>query len=574
MNSTEELRARCADLEARLAEAEDTLRAIRQNEVDALVISGPKGERVFTLQGADHAYRILVEQMSEGTITLDREGLILYSNQRFADMLQEPLDGVLGSNVTRFLSPESRTLLQAMLEASSASDPRGELAVVTPKGASVPVFVAMNRLEGPSEHRCAVVTDLTEQRRSQMILQEERLSRLILEQAAEAIVVIDPTGTVVRASEAAHRLAGRNVLLQSFDAMFPLRVERFSPPTADPNSAEESAGAHTNGRHSLRSQEDQRIDAAFLLSAAREGESFGGLEVSLPRLRQTRAALLLTIGALRQSDGELIGCVVTLADITQRKAAEDALAFQARQLESSNNDLRQFAYSASHDLKEPLRVISLYSELAWNRLAAQMDREAHGLFEQVIAAVGRMEALLRDLLAYTEAAEDISQPSTTIYAGEALNKALSALQPMIVEQSAQISSTDLPLLRMHEVHLVQLFQNLVSNALKYRSESIPVVRIAAERDREMWKFSVGDNGIGIAPDYQKQIFGLFKRLHSRGKYGGSGIGLAICQRIVERYGGRIWVESGSGAGSTFFFTVPAAGAAEIPAEEAAASEAR
>lgn len=254
----------------------------------------------------------------------------------------------------------------------------------------------------------------------------------------------------------------------------------------------------------------------------------------------------------------MIGCVVTLVDISERKAAEVELARQASLLELSNRDLRDFAYSASHDLREPLRVISLYSQLVAERIGDQADGETTKLFGEVLTAANRMGVLLRDLLSYVNAAEDVAHRSMTADARQALDKATAGLQAMIAEQDARIQAGELPRLRMHEVHLVQLFQNLISNALKYRGDAAPEVRILAKPEQGMWRFSVADNGIGIAEDYRTQIFGLFKRLHGSATYSGSGIGLAICQRIVQRYGGKIWVESEPGEGSTFIFTVPAA----------------
>jgi PAS domain S-box-containing protein len=532
MPASDQFRERIAELEARLEVAEDTLRAIQHGEVDAVVVACPDGDQIFTLQGADHPYRVLVEQMHEGTLTLDRDGLILYSNQQFADLVQAPLESIVGNKIERFLPAESRQMFGALLQTGASSHGRCELTLTTARGNSVPVFAAVSRLDGArSDYLCAIVTDLTEQKRNEAIVQEASLSRLILEQAAEAIVVIDCDGKILRASDAAHRLAGRNVLLQPFDEAFPLKLEA---PAAE------------------------RVDVMSLLAAVRKQSSWEGTEVRLSRTGRPAAALLMSAGGLRTPGGGLIGCVVTLADITERKAAEDALAQQARELERSNYDLRQFAHSASHDLREPLRVISLYTQLVAESLKKSPDEEARRWFDQVIAATHRGMNLLNDLLSYMESAEDVAEPPTETDARLALEKALEGLQDLVLEQGASIDIGDLPRLRVREVHLVQVFQNLVSNALKYRGEHPVKVCIAAEPEQGMWKLSVADNGIGIASRYQSQVFGLFKRLHPAGKYSGSGIGLAICQRIVERYGGRIWVDSRLGAGSTFFFTAPAA----------------
>ncbi len=531
MPATNDLNGYIAELEARLETAEETLRAIRNGDVDALVVAGPDGDRIYALDGAEHSYRVLVEHMREGTLTLDRDGLILYCNQQFADLVQAPLETVIGRPIHIFLTKESDRLLRALLGTAGAAHRRAELNLISATG-EVPAVVSISNLNG--SHLCAVVTDLTEQKRNEAMSKEGRLSRLILEQAAEAIVVIDRDGIVSRASEAAHRLAGRNVLLQGFGEMFALHP-------VDASCAELLGGT---------------VDVDRLLATVQENASLMAVEVTLARGAQAPVSLLLSAGALRGSEGDLIGCVVTLVDISARKASEVALARQAALLELSNRDLRDFAYSASHDLREPLRVISLYSQLVAERMAGQADGETTKLFDEVLTAANRMGLLLRDLLSYVNAAEDVSHHAMTADARQALDKAIAGLRALIAEQDARIVVGELPQLRMHEVHLVQLFQNLISNALKYRSEAPPEVRIQAERDRDMWKFSVTDNGIGIARDYRTHIFGLFKRLHAPASYSGSGIGLAICHRIVQRYGGRIWVESEPGAGSTFLFTVP------------------
>jgi PAS domain S-box-containing protein len=524
IDSTEHLTARIAALEAELASAQEVLEAIRQGEVDAVVVRGSAGDQVFTLEGADHPYRVLVEQMREGTLTLHEGGLIVYSNQRFADMVQAPLDAVIGSRITAFLDPEDHSLFAGLIEGSAGS--RGEIALRTARGAHVPAYMSLNRLDlGGTPYMTAVVTDLTEQRRNEAIVKEEQLSRRILQQAGEAIVVVDTNGTILRASDAAHVLAGRNVLLQPFDAVFSLMGRAGGP---------------------LRSD--------FLFSSARRGHFLRGVEVSLPR-QDSVSALLLSMGALHNADGELSGCVVTLTDITQRKEDEEALARQAQQLERSNNDLRQFAYSASHDLREPLRVVSLYSQLADEKLREKPE-EASPFLRQVVRAAQRMETLLRDLLSYVQVGEGLQHSATAVDSMAALERAMAGLQASVVENDAEITFEPLPPVWMHEVHLEQLFQNLISNGLKYRRDVRPAIRISAQRDGGMWRISVADNGIGVPQEYQRQIFGLFNRLHGKDKYSGSGIGLAICQRIVERYGGRIWVESQVGEGSTFHFTVP------------------
>jgi light-regulated signal transduction histidine kinase (bacteriophytochrome) len=245
-----------------------------------------------------------------------------------------------------------------------------------------------------------------------------------------------------------------------------------------------------------------------------------------------------------------------LTDITERKRAEEALASQADELSRSNSDLRQFAYSASHDLREPLHQIIVFNELLQARYQNDSADEARLLSQHAVESAHRMEGLLNDLLAYTKATDAPQGAAARTDANAVVRATLATFEAKIGESGAQVNCEPLPVLAVHEVHLTQLFQNLIGNALKYRSQSAPQIRISAEYMDAMWTLAVADNGIGIDPAYQRQVFGLFQRLHGGSEYSGSGIGLAICQKIVQRYGGRIWVESQVGRGSRFMFTLP------------------
>ncbi|MDQ2840940.1 MAG: ATP-binding protein, partial [Acidobacteriota bacterium] len=222
-----------------------------------------------------------------------------------------------------------------------------------------------------------------------------------------------------------------------------------------------------------------------------------------------------------------------------------------------NADLEQFAYSASHDLQEPIRNIAVYSDLLIRRYGDLLDGKGQEFLHFVNGGAKRMELLVRDLLAYTRAASISDEAPEPVDADGPLDGALLNLAEAIRQSEAQIIRNSLPAVRMQETHLQQLFQNLIGNAIKYRRGERPEISISARGEDSQWTFALEDNGIGIGPQYQEQIFGIFKRLHGSGEYTGTGIGLAICQRIVERYRGRIWVESELGKGSTFFFTIPA-----------------
>jgi PAS domain S-box-containing protein len=253
--------------------------------------------------------------------------------------------------------------------------------------------------------------------------------------------------------------------------------------------------------------------------------------------------------AVRDAAGNVVKWFGTCTDIDDQKRVED-------ELRRVNQDLEQFAYSASHDLQEPLRGVKIYTELLTKRYGDKLDGQAQEFLNYVAGNASRMEMLIRDLLAYTQVTK-LEARDQPVDANEALAEVLTNLQGAIRENGAQVTADPLPQIAVHDTHLKQLFQNLIGNAIKYRrQERSPAVQVSAARQNGHWVFCVSDNGIGIEPQYRERIFGLFKRLHSGEKYAGTGIGLAICQRIVERYHGRIWVESEPGQGSAFLFTLP------------------
>jgi PAS domain S-box-containing protein len=280
----------------------------------------------------------------------------------------------------------------------------------------------------------------------------------------------------------------------------------------------------------------------------------------------------IVLSPLQTEDGLLVTSAIR--DVTERKRKdleirelnsklEQRVAERTRDLlksnealRQSNDDLNQFAYAASHDLQEPLRMVALYSEMLEQRYRDKLGEDADQFIGFIIDGAHRMEMLLKDLLAYSQAGS-LEGPTESIDCQQVIEKVRFNLQTAIAENHAEISTRNLPVVEAHEIRLIQLFQNLVSNAIKYRSQEPPRICLSAERREGNWVFCVEDNGIGIRPEYAQQVFGIFKRLHGHA-YPGTGIGLAICQRIVERYGGRIWLESNPGVGSRFYFTLPAA----------------
>jgi light-regulated signal transduction histidine kinase (bacteriophytochrome) len=236
-------------------------------------------------------------------------------------------------------------------------------------------------------------------------------------------------------------------------------------------------------------------------------------------------------------------------DITDRKRAEDALR-------RANEELEQFAFAASHDLKEPLRMVSMYMQLLSRRYAGVLDDTGQEFIKFARDGAARMQQLIDSLLEYSHIATVRIDAIGAISADQVLKNALKNLEPAVIETGARITHDPLPEVTADEIHLSQVLQNLLSNALKYRSNAVPEIHVSARPGSGEWIFSVRDNGVGIEPQHYDKIFRVFQRLHGR-EYPGVGVGLATCRRIVERYGGRIWVDSTPGMGSTFLFTMPA-----------------
>ena len=359
--------------------------------------------------------------------------------------------------------------------------------------------------------------DLIERKRG-----EEGRSQLsaIVEASGDAIYVYDFDGKILTWNRAAEELYGFGA-----EEIIGRSAETIVPP-------------------------DRRAELREIINTAGNAANIvRNLETTRMRRDGSVFPALLTISPIRDESGKAVALSVIARDITERKRAEN-------ELRRANQDLEQFAYSASHDLQEPLRTIKIYSELLADRLGTAVEGETAEFLDFLQSAATRMELLVRDLLAYTQVTR-LDAPLEETDANETLAETLANLGGAIAESGATVTHDKLPVLRAHGTHLRQLFQNLIGNAIKYRSEDrTPTVHIGAERQDGYWVFTVRDNGIGIQPEFKEQIFGLFSRLHNADRYAGTGIGLAICQRIVERYHGRIWVESEPGRGSEFRFTLP------------------
>ena len=382
-----------------------------------------------------------------------------------------------------------------------------------------------NQLEEQAEELTQSLNSLEEEVTERQ-MSEERL-RLLIDGAKDyAIVMLEVDGSVSSWNDGATRLKGwgeQEALGRHFSLFYP----------------EESVAAGVPQRELELAASGGRI--------AEEGW----------RMRKDGSRFLaeVIITAIRDDSGKLRGYSKITRDITERKLAEEQIQLTLAELERSNKELEQFAYVASHDLQEPLRMVSSFTQLLAQRYEGQLDDQARKFIDYAVDGAVRMQRLINDLLAYSRVSTQ-GKTLETIDSHAALGEALRNLAGSIEENRAIVASDDLPTVRADATQLSQLFQNLIGNAIKFRGAEAPLIRISASDLGREWRFSVRDNGIGIEDQYAEKVFVIFQRLHTRQEYPGTGIGLAICKRVVERHGGRIWFESEAGKGSTFNFTIP------------------
>ncbi|HWQ18167.1 MAG TPA: PAS domain S-box protein [Methanotrichaceae archaeon] len=384
--SYQELQRENEELKDRLRDAEELTRAISCGEVDALVISGSHEEQVFTLKGADYAYRILVEAMSEGAVTLGQDGLILYCNHHFADMLKSPLEKVLGKSIRSIIEPAHLAAFEALLQQGLGSM---EIEIATEDGSYLPAYVSVSSLQLDESQRawCLVVTDLTYQKKSEEIMAAERLARSIIEQAAEAIIVCDEQGKIIRFSDAASKICGCNPAFKRFEEIFDLRL-----------ASVEDAGKFFSP-----------------VSASLQGSTLLYVEAKLERDDGRLFYLLLNASPLKNAAGDIIGCVATLADITQLKLMEEELRKARDELEQrilertielsqAKEDLEvineELKVELEHHLKLEVEISQAKQELEASNGELQVELDAHQKLEaQLSKAKQELEVINEELQA-------------------------------------------------------------------------------------------------------------------------------------------------------------------------------
>ncbi len=517
---------------ARLEEAEETLRAIRQGEVDAVVVNGPDGPRTYTLVTADHSYRTLVEQMREGALTLSREGVILYSNGRLAPLLGLERDAVTGRPLPELVAPDDRELIDTLIQRGCTEEVAGEVRLLRTEGGPVPVQISLSPLEtGVFRGLCAVVTDLTEQKLRERAAAEERLTDALLQYAEAAILLCDERGRILRANRRALELCGDDICDRAFDDAF--RAGAFGELTgarAAPEPRRDLGHTRPDG------------SAGFVLAGARP---------------------------LAEAVGSPAGgqWVITLADITERKAveAERARLLEAErearsQAEAANLAKSRFLAIISHELRTPLNAVIGYADLLLEGVGGQLGPMHREHAARIKTSAWHLLGLIEEILAYArvEAGRD-SVHIESVDLRTVIADAAELVETQVHDRGLdlQVSTTATPAyVESDPGKLRQILLNLLANAVKFTEQGR--IALQLERTETGYQVHVRDSGPGIPARDHQRIFEPFTQLDQSTTRvsGGTGLGLSIARRFAELLGCSIKVESSAGVGSTFTITIP------------------
>ena len=480
-------------------------------------------------------YRGLLEAAPDAMVVVNQAGEIVLLNVQAEKQFGYKRDELLGQKVKnlipegfaeRLIADGTRSAAEALAQQIGTGI---ELIGRRKDGSEFPIELMLSPLESAEGILVtAAIRNISVRKAAEKHLgQMESRYRGLLEAAPDAMVVVNQAGEIVLLNVQAEKQFG-----YKRDELLGQKVKNLIP----------EGFAERIVADALRSAEDalaQQIGTGIELIGRRKNGSEFPLE--------------LMLSPLESAEGILV--TAAIRDITTRKKGEADLLNKMEELNRSNEELGQFAYIASHDLQEPLRMVASYTQLLSRRYKGKLDSDADEFIAFAVDGAGRMQRLIQDLLTYSRVGtkgQDLLETSSE----EALQHALTNLRGAIEASGALVTHDPLPIVAADEMQLIQLFQNLVGNAIKYQSPGVPKVHISAiQNGGKKWIFSVKDNGLGIDPQYFEKIFGMFQRLHKREEFAGTGIGLAICKKIVERHGGSIAVESEPGKGSTFSFAL-------------------
>jgi PAS domain S-box-containing protein len=482
------------------------------------------------LRESEGYLRTVLGSIQTGVIVIDAETHeIIDANKVASDLIGIAKEKMIGGICHKFICPKE--IGQCPITDLGQVIDNSERILLGADGKRVPIIksVVSVALHG---RQCLLESfvDITERKRGEEILEKlRRQNELILNSAGEGILGLDREGKHTFVNPAAARMLGYKD--EELIGRHSHSIWHHTKPNGSPYPEEECQilSSYKDGHvHSVANEVFWRKD----------GRGFPVEYTSTPIIER----------------GILVGAVVTFTDITERKQAEEALKKKTEELARSNKELEQFAYVASHDLQEPLRMVTSYVQLLSRRYEGKLDGNADEFIAYAVDGATRMQRLINDLLTYSRVGTKGKEFEPTD-CERVFEHSLKNLQVAIEEQEAVITHDPLPTVMADHVQLGQLFQNLIGNAIKFRGKEAPHIHLSARSNGNGWLFSVRDNGIGIALEYAERIFIIFQRLHNREEYPGTGIGLAVCKKIVERHGGHIWVESDPGKGATFYFTI-------------------
>ena len=478
-------------------------------------------------------FEALLEAAPDAILIVDVQGKIDFVNSQTERVFGYARSELLGKPVD-MLNPERVREEQAKFRERIFSDLKrveanadAGLWGLRKDGSEFPIEFSLSPLETRDGQVFLIaLRDVTERKKA------ETRFRALLESAPDAMVIVNAQGLIELANFQTERLFGYT------------RTELVGHPVdvLVPQPLRATHGMYREG----------------YFEAPKRREMGVGLDLMALRKDGTQFPVEISLSPLEDSDG--ISVTAAIRDITERRAVALQLAEKVKELRHSNESLEQFAHIASHDLQEPLRMVASYTQLLSRRYKGRLDAEADEFIAYAVDGTQRMKHLIEDLLLYSRAGKG-APAMAEFHAEDALREALNNLHTAIEESGAEITSDTMPVLVAIRSQVVQILQNLIGNAIKYRGGRAPKIRVSAmrsgnDRSSQEWIFSVADNGIGIDSRYFDRIFQIFQRLHGREEYEGTGIGLAICKRILEQQGGRIWVESEPEKGSTFHFALP------------------
>ena len=484
-------------------------------------------------------YRGLLEAAPDAMVVVNPSGDIVLLNVQAEKQFGYRRDELVGQKVKNII-PEGfaeRLVADGLRSAEDAlAQQIGtgiELIALRKNGTEFPIEIMLSPLDSAEGILVtAAIRDISVRKEAEKHLARmEGRYRGLLEAAPDAMVVVNQKGDIVLLNVQAEKQFGYHR-----DELVGQRMKNIIP----------AGFAERLIADALRSTEDalaQQIGT--------------GIEITGRRKDGTEFPIEIMLSPLESAEGVLV--TAAIRDITTRKVAEAHLLYKVEELNRSNEELGQFAYIASHDLQEPLRMVASYTQLLARRYKGRLDSDADEFITFAVDGANRMQRLIQDLLAYSRVGtkgKELRETSSE----EALQRAILNLRGAIADSGAMVTHDPLPPVLADETQLVQLFQNLIGNAIKYQNPGVPRIHISAIKNGGgKWTFSVRDNGLGIDPQYFERIFVMFQRLHKREEFAGTGIGLAICKKIVERHGGEISVQSQPGKGSTFSFALAGSG---------------